>query len=351
MNSYSYFDGPSPTSTALTPVQPQAWLHVKENQSASPYDLEATNKKYRSYFHPLAELPLAIQSAAPLDEKIIRVITHYVSMEFLDSIYAMAPEIVNPEISLQYSLEKENQEAKWNFEIRMAPEPGQDGIVKFIRFERDIRPDRWFALKQPTILKPLEIACLATSHSNIRLNSYKNNVLIASFLQDHPNFMKVFGVVVKKKDTDFTPYLILEFIEGEELQDLVSNQKISAIDGGKIITQFMDALVFLFEKRILPDDVHFGNLLFTQDKQLKFIDFDTWTTCQNPRQLAEKLYLRARIFTKTLATSLKKLPFSPMPELKIPPFTDEEEEIEACFKESLQELSNWFYALANQPFI
>jgi hypothetical protein len=338
----------SPTSLNHQNTRTQnAWMQTREKQSPSPYCLEATNKKYRAHFHPLAELFSILQSTCPFDENILSIITQYTSEEFIHSIYAIAPELVNPQISLQHSLDapltNSHKSIGLSCKIKIAPEPGENGIIAFVYFERDLQENRWFALKQPKPLTPLEKFPLLEPQSSTCLQSYANNVLIASKIGGHPNFMKVFGLVlktIKENARDFVPYLILEHIEGDDLKELTDNHRLLKEDLHEIFTQFANSMIFLFEQGISPQDVNARNLLFTPEKQLKFVDFDSWKlTTPRSIELAKELYAQ----TTGLATALASHHHQPgKNKQKPPPLNLDPEDVLQSFTNALNTLSSWF---------
>jgi hypothetical protein len=174
-----------------------------------------------------------------------------------DSIYSFAPEIVNPKISLKNSLQYlfTNSNSK----------KGITGRVKIAQFKNDPQKERWFAIKRP----------LYKSDIWINVNIYKLNVKASIKINNHPNFMKVHGLVVKdsKKDKYQKPYLILEYIKGIPMAEFKNPPLEKRIS---LLKQLKSALMHLFDIRIFPGDAHTRNILITEDNSLKFIDFDEW---------------------------------------------------------------------------
>lgn len=155
---------------------------------------------------------------------------------------------------------------------------GGGGQVKFVQFKSDPSFIRWFAVKRPWLTSE-------NSRQHLEyLERYKNNVAMAQLIGEHPNFMKVHGVVVQgsKKvlkegqeiEKRAKPYLILEYIEGDGLfrlkKHLTSEQKLH------LFAQMKTAFGILFEKKIAPNDIHTDNMLVTKKMELKLIDFDLW---------------------------------------------------------------------------
>jgi hypothetical protein len=220
-----------------------------------------------------------------------------------DDIYAFAPELINPETPIRSSLETaEKVEAffqKAPLKALKEPKRGLSGKVKFLHFKNDPDPERWFAIKRPfsifnTIFQsgnPLQAA----------LTKYENNLKIAAKIGNHPNFMKVHGIVVKKVKggTKSKPYLVMEYIPGTILRDLGEVSKEEKI---QLVAQLKNALFHLYNKKILPFDANHGNFLITPENELKLIDFDAWIdgSTISVETLAEGLYNIAGSFLKGL---------------------------------------------------
>jgi hypothetical protein len=264
--------------------------------------LTEINQKYRASFYPIEELPSILTLFFQSQKTPTNLVADYAKSHFHP--YVIAPELIDPKIPLEESLEQEFiEDEPMRTQIRQQkPEiSGSNGTVRFVRFKNDPKQQRWFALKQEVVPEdrtefltqfhpPSPLSCL---------DAYANNCRIFSKIAGHPSFMKIFGLVVKEEVAcdesnrhtrevgredegevgaapPFSPFLILENLEGENLFDLLKGKVLSLPDQYQILEQFIAGILFLFEKRIIPFDAFSYNLIVTEDKQLKFIDFDMW---------------------------------------------------------------------------
>lgn len=320
--------------------------------SASSSSLVEMNKEYRTHFYPAAELPEMIQSVVNLPPQVVSLITSY----YTNSIYAAAPELIDPELPLESSLEFESTSPcneKNTPRIKMLKPPptsGYNGDVVFIRLKQDPYESRWIAVKQPCLQDCEDPIAL----SKFRLQSYHNNLYISSKINGHPNFMNILGIVLKQgAQDDFTPYLLLGYIEGEELEYLTRKKLLSFQDLQSIVAQFINALTFLLKIGVKPEDMNFGNLLITSKKQLKFIDFDYWSTVPASSQLlAKELFDLAQRFIRELIfqSIISGIIHDPAKSMGdkiyyMPPLKLDDDDISGSFEKSLQKLLSWFNKL------
>lgn len=185
---------------------------------------------------------------------------------------------------------------------------GLSGKVKFVRFKNDQNSERSFAIKRPGMISARLMGTEIQANQSA-LKCYRKNLSIAKKVGNHPNFMKVHGVVVKtvKNETMIKPYLILEHIKGTLLRDiedlrLTKQQKI------KLMNQLKDAFLHLFKLNILPQDLNFGNVIITENNQLKLIDFDVWDENPSKNELGRKLHNAAERIARKLGLALPQLP-------------------------------------------
>lgn len=346
-------------SSSQTPKRPL--IVPTPSPQPTQLSLEAINRTYFAHFHPLAS---ALQSIHPFPSRPINIIADYAKSEF--SIYSLAPELIDPKIPLCNSLKQapysdRNGQNKRRIKRLKSPESGDNGKVKFVQFKEDPDENRWFAIKQPSLSIPTALSptIYEPLSSKEVLKYYDNNCRISSKTCNHPNFMKVFGVVVKESANDgktigeelnvqdFSPYLILEYLEGDLLSSLMKANKLSLQDQQNILKQFVHAMLFLFKASILPKDAHSYNLIFTKSQQLKFIDFDFWQEIPPSHpELAESLYQVAVEFFKELGNhAAGKL--SVYTHYPIPPFIRDGDDARSL-ETSLQQLLMWFEQLPKE---
>lgn len=107
--------------------------------------------------------------------------------------------------------------------------------------------------------------------SPIHIESLRREFEIG-FQIDHPNIIRY----LKYETSSETPTILLEFIDGSNLSDVLNKHTISLSDEAKekIITQLCNAVEYLHAKQIYHLDLKPENLMITfRGKNLKLIDF------------------------------------------------------------------------------
>lgn len=126
--------------------------------------------------------------------------------------------------------------------------------------------DRYVAIK---LLPPEVIA-----DNDCVQRFYREARLLASL--EHPNIVaaKSFGVLEGR-----TPYLVMEFVEGTNLRDVIRRGEPSLEAGLRIFIQLCEAVSFVHQKGILHRDVKTSNVIICRDDNgdevAKLIDFGT----------------------------------------------------------------------------
>jgi len=90
---------------------------------------------------------------------------------------------------------------------------------------------------------------------------------------NHPNIVKLYDVI----ETNESYYLILEYISGGDLYDLVTSSDFSKLqinDKKKIFNQIAGAVRYLHENKISHADLKLENVLIDKDKNIKLTDFN-----------------------------------------------------------------------------
>ncbi|MDR0971963.1 MAG: SUMF1/EgtB/PvdO family nonheme iron enzyme [Bacteroidales bacterium] len=91
---------------------------------------------------------------------------------------------------------------------------------------------------------------------------------IASF--DHPNIVKVIDIF----DENNTSYMVMPFIEGKSLQQIVTeNGKLSYNETVNYIAQITNAVGYIHKRHILHRDIKPDNIMITADHKAILIDF------------------------------------------------------------------------------
>jgi serine/threonine-protein kinase len=86
---------------------------------------------------------------------------------------------------------------------------------------------------------------------------------------NHPNIVQVYDI----EEEENLLYLVMEFVDGESLDGLISKQTLTESRCLKIVADIADALHFAHEKGIVHRDVKPANVLMTSDGRVKVADF------------------------------------------------------------------------------
>lgn len=222
-----------------------------------------------------------------------------------DELSKFAPNLVDPQTSLHSLLKIDDTMSsifakKPPLKLVQQTESGLSGKIKFVQFKDDPNATRSFAIKRPN-----SIGMIFSSDNTAKLNYYKNNLAIANKVGAHPNFMKVHGVIVKiKAGARSKPYLILEHIKGTILRNCGPLSQAQKID---LMRQLKAAFLHLYELKILPIDLNHGNVIITNQNQLKLIDFDAWQEGAPNEKLAVGLHKAASSIAQKLGLQLPSL--------------------------------------------
>ncbi|ORX82592.1 Pkinase-domain-containing protein [Anaeromyces robustus] len=90
---------------------------------------------------------------------------------------------------------------------------------------------------------------------------------------NHPNIVKLYDVI----ETSESYYLILEYISGGDLYDLVTSKDFSKLqinDKKRIFNQITNAVKYLHDNNISHADLKLENILIDKDKNIKLTDFN-----------------------------------------------------------------------------
>ena len=86
---------------------------------------------------------------------------------------------------------------------------------------------------------------------------------------NHPNIVQVYDI----EEEENLLYLVMEFVDGESLDGLITKQVLTESRCLKIVAEIADALHFAHEKGVVHRDVKPANVLMTSDGRVKVADF------------------------------------------------------------------------------
>jgi eukaryotic-like serine/threonine-protein kinase len=99
---------------------------------------------------------------------------------------------------------------------------------------------------------------------------------------NHPNIVRLWDF----DDSVAPPYLVLEFIEGATVADMIQRRSILRIDLAlRIVSQVVDGLEAAFKLGIVHRDIKPANILITRDERAKIADLGLATVMDIGRQL------------------------------------------------------------------
>lgn len=86
---------------------------------------------------------------------------------------------------------------------------------------------------------------------------------------NHPNIATIFSI----EEMDNQTFIVMEYIDGEELKDIISKGLMKVEDAVNVIIQIAEGLGKAHEKGIIHRDIKSSNIMLTKDKKVKIMDF------------------------------------------------------------------------------
>ena len=123
----------------------------------------------------------------------------------------------------------------------------------------------------PRFGRPVAIKLMTTGFSKNEeaLRRFYNEAQSVGNLQ-HPNIVVVYDL----GDEDGTPFLVMEYLDGESLDRVIaSRRELSIVEKLHIIIKVLRALHYAHQRRIIHRDVKPGNVMMTPDGDCKLVDF------------------------------------------------------------------------------
>ena len=113
--------------------------------------------------------------------------------------------------------------------------------------------------------------------SDALVTRFQQELKIASML-DHKNIVRLIEWGFDKG----RHYFVMEFVEGDNLRDLLMNRSVTVEKAVKITTQVCSALAFAHSKKVVHRDIKPENILVEKDGTVKVIDFGIARIEDNP---------------------------------------------------------------------
>ena len=117
-------------------------------------------------------------------------------------------------------------------------------------------------------------------------NTVKNEINILKQI-DNENVMKLYDVI----DTPSNLYLVLEYINGINLLEIIKNEKYHFLKeerAKKIFLQVVKGISYCHKKNIFHRDIKLENILVLKDDTIKIIDFGFGIKCN--KDMYQKLF-------------------------------------------------------------
>ncbi len=155
---------------------------------------------------------------------------------------------------------------------RALDEIGRGGMAVVLRGERaDGQFEKEVAIK---LLPP-------ASHEMAREQLIGEIRLLARL--EHPNIARLIDGGI---DEDNIPYLVMELVHGLPITDYARNRKLDIKERVELFHQVLDAVNFAHRRLIIHCDIKPGNILVSDDGQVKLVDFGIATLVSATSDLA-----------------------------------------------------------------
>lgn len=87
----------------------------------------------------------------------------------------------------------------------------------------------------------------------------------------HPSIVTIYDV--GEEETSKTPYIVMEFIEGQTLEDLARGERLPIQSSLTLVEQVAEALAYAHDRQIIHRDIKPANIIVTPDGRAKITDF------------------------------------------------------------------------------
>lgn len=134
-----------------------------------------------------------------------------------------------------------------------------EGGMGIVHLAQDTRLNRKVALK----FLPKHVAKDETEHRRFELEAQ------AAAGLNHPNIAQVYAI----EETEDDIFIVLEFVEGKELKDVIKEDDLTNDEKIDITHQISKGLQAAHEKGIIHRDIKTGNIMIDSSKRVKIMDF------------------------------------------------------------------------------
>lgn len=127
-------------------------------------------------------------------------------------------------------------------------------------------------IERDVAVKAIELAFqVSPEEKQVYLNRFYREAKAAGKL-NHPNIVTIYDVDEDKESG--TPFIVMEFLEGTTLQEIVNDGILLPVDDVKtIITQIADALHYAHRQGVVHRDVKSANIILVEGMKCKIMDF------------------------------------------------------------------------------
>ncbi len=123
------------------------------------------------------------------------------------------------------------------------------------------------------------------SQDRERLARFQREARLLASL-NHPNI----GAIHELAEADGQPFLVLEFVEGENLQDRLKRGALAAEEGLKVCRQVAEGLEAAHEKGVIHRDLKPANVMITSEDTVKVLDFGLARTFEGELSESEEAH-------------------------------------------------------------
>ncbi|MFQ5641619.1 MAG: protein kinase, partial [bacterium] len=120
-------------------------------------------------------------------------------------------------------------------------------------------------LKREVAIKflPRQISASEEEHARFKIEAQ------AAAALNHPNIATIFAI----EEHDDEMFIVMEYIEGQELREMIRNSKFEIRNCLEIATQIAEGLQAAHEKGVIHRDIKPANIMVTEEGQVKIMDF------------------------------------------------------------------------------